>query len=260
MIRIPPVLCLFGFDLAKVNAKAWEFAKQVLCADDGGVIGEACSARVDKKQHESLLSVGEEESIIKLEDAEAIRKFVQLRNWTTKRVVMIHQAEHLNSSALNALLKTLEEFPDDTHFILTTSSLSQLPATLRSRVQSMAVREAFHLAPSNPEMDALCAEYWKDLQQSSFDPKKWKDQLKEKEQFAAFIHGLMVTLKEAVQRKGEIRKGPLVLQKFEPWTLGLWFEDLLQIEEGLRHNWDRGLALEAFSTKRRMEFKTGSSL
>ena len=245
-MRIPPVLCLFGFDIAKVNEKAWEIATTLLCESVSDE--DSCRLRVRKKQHESLLSVGEEATILKLEDATAIRQFVQLRNWTQRRVVLIHQAEHLNASAVNALLKTLEEFPEDTHFILTTASLSQLPATLRSRVQSMAVKEAFHLATVNPEMEALCADFWQDLQQPVWDAKKWKDQLKEKEQFASFIHGLMVSLKQAVQRQG-----PEALTRFEPWTLGLWFEELLQIEEGLRHNWDRSLALEAFSTKRRAE-------
>lgn len=250
MIRIPPVLCLFGFDIQKVNEKAWFIAKQLLCEKNEDIPCEVCGSclRLQKKQHESLLSVGEEATLLKLEDAEAVRQFVQLKNWTQRRVVMIHQAEHLNASAVNALLKTLEEFPDDTHFILTTASLSQLPATLRSRVQSMAVKEAFHWQVEDPEMAALCADFWSDLQQVSWDVKKWKDQLKEKEQFASFIHGLMVSLKQAVQKQG-----PESLRHIEPWTLGLWFEELLQIEEGLRHNWDRGLALEAFSTKRRQE-------
>ncbi len=161
---------------------------------------------------------------------------------------MIHQAEHLNPSAVNALLKTLEEFPEDTHFILTTSSLSQLPATLRSRVQSWAVKEAFHMEDPNAEMEALCADFWQNLQSPSWDVKKWKDQLKEKEQFSAFIHGLMVSLKQAAQKNRTTS-----LNGFSAWTLGLWFEELLQIDEGLRHNWDRGLALEAFSMRRRRE-------
>ena len=244
MIRIPPVLCLFGFDIQKVNEKAWALAKQLLCEEGD----EACVLRVDKKQHESLLSVGEDAALLKLEDAEAVRRFVQLKNWTQKRVVMIHQAEHLNASAVNALLKTLEEFPEHTHFILTTTSLSQLPATLRSRVQSMAVREAFHSQPSQPETEALAQEFWQELLQAQWDIKKWKDRVKEKEEFSSFLHGLMVSLKQAAQKQG-----PACLQNFSAWTLGLWFEELLQIEEGLRYNWDRGLALEAFSVRRRQE-------
>lgn len=257
VIRIPPVLCLFGFDIAVVSEKAWRIAGLLLCEQTAGELNvheESCGAcgsclRLQKKQHEALLSVDEEAPMLKLEDAEAIRQFVQLKNWTRRRVVLIHQAERLNASAVNALLKTLEEFPEDTHFILTTASLSQLPATLRSRVQSMAVKEAFHRSAGNPEMGALCADFWQDLQAPAWDAKKWKDQLKEKEQFAAFLHGLMFSLKQAVQRQG-----PEALTRFEPWTLGLWFEELLQIEEGLRHNWDRNLALEAFTTKRRQEW------
>lgn len=242
MIRIPPVLCLFGFDIAKVNEKAWEIATEILGTDENSRL------RVQKKQHESLLSVGEESTMLKLEDAESIRQFVQLKNWTARRVVLIHQAEHLNASAVNALLKTLEEFPEDTNFILTTSSVSQLPATLRSRVQSMAVKEAFHLQEISPESKALSEEFWQDLLSQHWDSKKWKDRVKEKEDFTTFLHGLMVSLKDAVKKQG-----PASLGEVDSWTLGLWFEELLQIEEGLRHNWDRSLALEAFATKRRQE-------
>ena len=249
-MRLPPVLCLFGFDIQKVTEKAWALAAEIFCEKQCEPACGHCAncLRVQKKQHESLLSVGEGETILKLEDADAIRHFVQLKNWTQKRVIVIHQAEHMNASALNALLKTLEEFPEDTQFILTTTSLAQLPATLRSRVQSWAVKEAFHMQAPNPEMEALCGEYWQDLQQAFWDVKKWKDRMKEKEDFSAFLHGLMVSLKQGVQKQG-----PESLAKFSPWTLGLWFEELLQIEEGLRYNWDRGLALEAFSIRRRQE-------
>lgn len=53
------------------------------------------------------------------------------------KVVLIEQVEHLNRSAFNALLKTLEEPPQNTVMILTTHQLHQLPATLISRCRQM---------------------------------------------------------------------------------------------------------------------------
>ena len=49
------------------------------------------------------------------------------------RVVWIDGAQRLSESAVNALLKTVEEPPANCWFLFTTSQLSQLPATLRSR-------------------------------------------------------------------------------------------------------------------------------
>jgi DNA polymerase-3 subunit delta' len=51
------------------------------------------------------------------------------------RVFIVEDAEYLNESASNALLKTLEEPPTTSHLILTTSNPTALLATIRSRCQ-----------------------------------------------------------------------------------------------------------------------------
>lgn len=57
------------------------------------------------------------------------------------RVVIIAEADRMNDSAANAFLKTLEEVPPDTYFVLTTSSRDSLLQTIRSRCL------ALHLLP-----------------------------------------------------------------------------------------------------------------
>lgn len=57
------------------------------------------------------------------------------------RVVIIAEADRMNDSAANAFLKTLEEVPPDTYFILTTSSRERLLQTILSRCL------ALHLLP-----------------------------------------------------------------------------------------------------------------
>ena len=52
-----------------------------------------------------------------------------------RQVVLVLQAEQANIQALNSLLKILEEPPARTTFILTTSALDVIPATIRSRCQ-----------------------------------------------------------------------------------------------------------------------------
>lgn len=57
------------------------------------------------------------------------------------RVVIIAEAERMNEAASNAFLKTLEDVPSDTYFILTTSSREKMLQTIRSRCL------ALHLLP-----------------------------------------------------------------------------------------------------------------
>jgi DNA polymerase-3 subunit delta' len=51
------------------------------------------------------------------------------------RVVILDPADALGAEAANALLKTLEEPPADTHFILCSAAPDRLPITVRSRCQ-----------------------------------------------------------------------------------------------------------------------------
>lgn len=53
------------------------------------------------------------------------------------RIVFIIDAETLNKSSANAFLKTLEEPPDRTIIIMTSSYLGMVPQTIRSRVEKI---------------------------------------------------------------------------------------------------------------------------
>lgn len=55
------------------------------------------------------------------------------------KVLVIDRADDLNGSGLNAVLKTLEEPPANTHLILTSEAPGQLPATIRSRCQILRI-------------------------------------------------------------------------------------------------------------------------
>jgi len=57
-----------------------------------------------------------------------------------RRIVLIEPADALNQAASNALLKILEEPPENTLFILVTSQAQKLIATIRSRCQLLDFR------------------------------------------------------------------------------------------------------------------------
>ncbi len=55
------------------------------------------------------------------------------------KAAVLEDADRMNVNAANALLKTLEEPPGDTHLILTSQRLGALPPTIRSRCQTVAI-------------------------------------------------------------------------------------------------------------------------
>lgn len=57
------------------------------------------------------------------------------------KIGIIHEADRMNTEAQNAFLKTLEEPPPQTYFILTTGNPSALLPTTRSRCQSLTILE-----------------------------------------------------------------------------------------------------------------------
>ncbi len=77
---------------------------------------------------------------------EAIRELSAFMHQTAAlgkaKAAVLNSAHRMNPNAANALLKTLEEPPGDSYLILVTHAPAQLPATVRSRCQRVAVRPA----------------------------------------------------------------------------------------------------------------------
>ena len=65
----------------------------------------------------------------------SIKKFVELSSHSIggKKVILISNAESLTINAANALLKILEEPPENSYLILTTQNISSLLPTIISR-------------------------------------------------------------------------------------------------------------------------------
>ncbi len=76
---------------------------------------------------------------------DAIRALCEKLNQTSQfggyRVAIINHAEQMNTSAANSLLKTLEEPGQNVLIILVTSRPHRLPATIRSRCQTLRFSE-----------------------------------------------------------------------------------------------------------------------
>ena len=78
-------------------------------------------------------------------DIEAVRAFLERMHRTSarggRRVFLIDHAEGLNAAGYNALLKDVEEPKLGTVFLFVSSQPESLPATLRSRLVPLLVRE-----------------------------------------------------------------------------------------------------------------------
>ena len=75
---------------------------------------------------------------IEVERIRSMQRDVYLKPFEGKRkVVIIAEAEYMHISSANSLLKTLEEPPEDTTMILTTSDINQLLPTVISRCQQI---------------------------------------------------------------------------------------------------------------------------
>jgi DNA polymerase-3 subunit delta' len=80
---------------------------------------------------------------IRVDQIRRLNASLQLTNTISRRkAALVFPAEAMNRNAANALLKTLEEPPGDAVLLLVAHRPSRLPATIRSRCQTLHVRIA----------------------------------------------------------------------------------------------------------------------
>ena len=130
------------------------FAQAISCDDpvspEGGSSStdpDACGAcracrDIESLTHPDFMLVEPDQEAanpqIKIEQVREIEQRMIYRPLIGQRkVCLIDEADRLTLGAANALLKTLEEPPDHSLFLLVTSRPSALPGTVRSRCQSL---------------------------------------------------------------------------------------------------------------------------
>jgi DNA polymerase-3 subunit delta' len=93
---------------------------------------------------------------IAIDDVRALRHFLQRTAVTPWRVVIVDTADDLNLNSANALLKSLEEPPKRTVFLLISSSPGRLLPTIRSRCRTLRF-EALGETELKAAVAAACA-------------------------------------------------------------------------------------------------------
>ena len=144
--RLHHALLFVGQDGIGKRTAAKALAQRLVCASPNGL--DACGQcghciRFGEGTYADYFVVeratksdGSLEKMIKVDQIRNIQRALSLKSFEGgKRVVAIFDADRMNSSTANALLKTLEEPPEAVSFMLTSNSLSSLLPTIISRCQ-----------------------------------------------------------------------------------------------------------------------------
>lgn len=91
----------------------------------------------------NLITIGDGIDQIKKED---IKKIIEIFSITTlenslKKIYIIKNAENMNESAANAILKFLEEPPENVYALFLTNDLNQILQTIKSRCKVITIQE-----------------------------------------------------------------------------------------------------------------------
>lgn len=143
--RLPHALLFYGVEGVGKRLFARRFSQSLLCShtDAGGEPCGSCHAcQVYSAGNHPDFHWLEPEETGKAIRIDAVRELCRELALTPQfghnKIAVIAPADRLNSAAANALLKTLEEPPDNTLLILVSSRPGYLPATIRSRCQACA--------------------------------------------------------------------------------------------------------------------------
>ena len=129
-----------------IREQALCLAQALLCQnpdDDGNSCGHcAACQKVENGNHPDLQIIEPDGAAVKIHQIRKMQHFVNLESFEGGRqVVIIHKAHTMQAPAANSLLKTLEEPPLGTYFILTAPVGDSLLQTVLSRVVWVRLNE-----------------------------------------------------------------------------------------------------------------------
>ena len=98
-----------------------------------------CSAclQVQKGSHIDTIEMNDDGESIKIETVRALTERLSMTRQSKYKIVLIQSLERMPAAAANSFLKTLEEPPERTVFILTTNDITLLLPTIVSRVRAI---------------------------------------------------------------------------------------------------------------------------
>ena len=132
--RLPPVVLFHGREGIGKRVLLTKVVQTLLC-ESKDACGQCSSCqKVLFGNHPDYLLMDPDAKTLKLDDAKNIQDHLSLNtSKDSKRIVAISDVERLNVQAVNRLLKTFEEPPENVIILMSTGSLRSILDTLRSR-------------------------------------------------------------------------------------------------------------------------------
>lgn len=142
--RIPSAMLLSGDAGIGKKLAAISYAKALNCGEpESGDCCDRCQScrKIDLGLHPDVTVISPENDEIRIEAVRKIADVLSLKAlegaW---KVVVVDDADRMNTSAANAFLKTLEEPPDQSVILLVSSRPDTLPSTIMSRCMPVRFR------------------------------------------------------------------------------------------------------------------------
>lgn len=116
---------------------ALHMAQTLLCSSDNKPCGVCNSCRkVQKKSHPDVKVIDPDKKSIGVNDIRELIDEIGIRPYEgLKKIIIIKNADTITAEGQNALLKTLEEPPDNVNLILLVANLETVLQTIQSRCQ-----------------------------------------------------------------------------------------------------------------------------
>ncbi len=136
---VPQALLFAGEEGIGKEKAAKAFVGALLCRKPGG--DGACGACHDCRllasgAHPNFLSIAPETQFLRIDEIRALQEELSLKAFSDRpRAAILCPADRMTPQAANALLKTLEEPPPETHLLLVAHRVAGMMPTIVSRCQ-----------------------------------------------------------------------------------------------------------------------------
>lgn len=232
---------IFAFALANMLGCPPRSANFMLVAPIPSSIKEK-----EEKIHDHLQTYLPDNAVIDLEDKstilisqirEIITRLLHLPSRDTTRVIIILEADRMNDEAANCFLKTLEEPPVDTLFVLTSSRPDHLLPTIRSRCRRIPFSYL-----SRSQIKEIIIDGDDPYLLGSPGELMLLEQNEALGEASLIIEQCPLSIKSATDIAREYRKRPLIDLLY---PLMLQYRRMLHLKLGLVHDSDGGLDSKA---------------
>ena len=145
-LRMPHAYIFYGTQTQEINKFVDELIKSILCSqpsEENFACGKCQDCLWSKTNHPDLKIVESSSDkdenlnsdVLNVANAREVKKFLELTSHQAngKKIVAVYDAERLNIAASNALLKIIEEPPNDCLIIFTVNDIANLLPTIISR-------------------------------------------------------------------------------------------------------------------------------